>query len=296
MSHSIGVDIGGTKIATVLVDGTGRVIRRSVAPTPTSSDALIEAVAQSVRGLADEAAPLGVAVAGRVSSSGDRVLQSANLALSGVSMPRLLGTRLGRNATLLNDADAALLGESWQGAAMGHRNVFMVTLGSGVGGAILADGRLLRGAHGATGELGHTTVKRGGRQCGCGGRGCLDQYASGRALARYGSRHKGESLSGRDVTRAAQRGEEWAVSAVTDLAGWLAVGLANAVALVDPEVVLLSGGVGAAGEVVRGPVALALQTELGARGVPQGPTVLTGSLGPDAGAIGAAAKASGRFT
>lgn len=295
MTNSIGVDVGGTKIAAVLVNETGEILRRSVSLTPsTSPDALIEELAACVTGLEDHTAPLGVAVAGRISVDGRMVLQSANLALSGIALPRLVAARLGRDATLLNDADAALLGEVWRGAAAGRRHVLMVTLGSGVGGACLVDGNLLRGAHGAAGELGHTTVKFQGRRCGCGGRGCLDRYASGRALARYGRRRGGPTVrNGKDVTSAAARLESWALEAVEELAGWLAIGLANAVALIDPEEIVLAGGVGAAGEVVRVPVVKALNRELDARGVPARPEVSSARLGPDAGAIGAAMWAIG---
>ncbi|HOB05169.1 MAG TPA: ROK family protein [Propionibacteriaceae bacterium] len=295
---SIGVDLGGTKIAAALVAGDGTVLARALRPTPSgSARELADAVADAVLAVGADDASVGLAVAGRVSADGDVMLQSANLGLRDVPLSSLVTARSGHPVRLLNDADAALLGEHWLGAARGQDDVLMVTLGTGVGGAALVAGRLLRGAHGAAGEIGHATVKHDGRTCACGGRGCLDRYASGRALARYGTRRSGTRVrTGTDVTFAARRGESWAMAAIGDLAGWLAIGLANAIALLDPALIVLAGGLGTAGEVVRGPVAERLDCELQRRGVPGRPPVTSAQLHSEAGAIGAAAYTSGRFS
>lgn len=292
--HAIGVDIGGTKILAGIVDAEGNVGRTVRVETPIGSvRALADAVANVISVLTDEPAAIGLAVAGRV--SGRLVTQSANLRLTDARLADAVEALIPAECVLLNDADAALAAEHAFGIARQADDVFMLTVGTGIGGSHIVSGRLMTGAHGAANEVGHMTIKSGGRLCGCGGLGCLDQYGSGRALARYARayhrRAGGQGPIAYDLARAASEGEAYAVAAFDELGRWLALGIADVVALLDPELVVLAGGVATAGEPFEIAVRKHLDLELGRRGVHTGPRLARARLGHDAGMIGAAQTA-----
>lgn len=292
---SVGVDIGGTKISAGLVTAGGRIVDRAEVPTPLQpGEPLVRAVEDvlSRLGTVPRDCEIGVAVAGRVDPSRRSVLQSANLGMRDVPLAEWLEARLNRSCVLSNDADAALWAEKQFGAARGNAEVVMVTVGTGVGGSAIVDGKLLTGSSGAASEPGHMMVKLGGRLCGCGGRGCLDQYGRGRALARYARRrHRESELThpfSRQLGAGAAAGHPYALRAFEDLAYWLGVGIANIVMLLDPAQVILAGGVASAGAILADPVRAQLYRELQRRGVENRPIVATAALGEDAGVIGAA--------
>jgi glucokinase len=204
-----------------------------------------------------------------------------------------------------NDANTAALAETRFGAGRGHRFVLCITLGTGIGGALVMDQRVFRGANGMAGEFGHIQVVSGGHRCECGNRGCWEQYASGNALVRdareliaAGSpvahhhrsivRGEPERLTGPQVTQAARDGDPLSVELLADMGRWLGVGLAGMTAAFDPGCIIVGGGVSAAGDLLLAPTRDAFRRALVGRGFRAEPTIVTASLGADAGFIGAA--------
>ena len=183
---NVGIDIGGTKIAGGVVGTDGTIVERLRVPTPTDTGALADAVADMVRELASrhDVHAVGVAAAGFIDRTRSVMLHAPNIDWNNVPLRAQFEQRIGRPVTLENDANAAGWGEYRFGAGRGSVDMVMVTLGTGVGGAVITDGSLLIGANGSAAELGHLRFVRGGRPCGCGQNGCLEQYASGRALQR----------------------------------------------------------------------------------------------------------------
>jgi len=287
----VGVDVGGTKILAGAVDATGRVVARARVATPAGADALSGAIAEAVGALGIGAgAPIGVAIAGRVSRDGRTLVQAANLGLADVPVADLVERRLSTATRLVNDADAAMWAECRVGAARGCADAVMVAVGTGVGGSAVTGGRLVTGAHGGAGEIGHMVVKRDGRRCTCGGRGCLDQYGSGRALwrhARRGYRHLRIDPPA-DLGAAADAGDAVALAAYDRIGRWLGAGIADVAALLDPERIVLAGGIAASTHAFAETVDRHLRDELHRRGVAAVPSVVRAELGADAGMIGAA--------
>jgi glucokinase len=307
---ALGVDVGGTKVAGGVVAPDGNVLATARRSTPTASVAETEAaVAEVVAELVDAhggpMAAVGVGAAGWFDRTGDVVLFSPHLAWRHSSLRRDLAARLQRPVWVGNDADAAAWAEYRFGAARGAELALCVTLGTGIGGGIVAGGRLQRGAHGVAGEWGHMRVVPDGRLCPCGNRGCWEQYASGSALAttarevatrspaaaaRLLDRVHGDAarLTGEDVARAAAEGDPVALSLVSDVGEWLGQGIADLAAVLDPDVVVIGGGVSVLGEMVLRPARERLDRALPGRGFRPGPRVVGAALGARAGLVGAA--------
>lgn len=195
----------------------------------------------------------------------------------GFPLRERLGERFGASVVIDNDANTGALGEARFGAGRGHRHLLYVNVGTGIGAGVVLNGRLYRGADGLAGEIGHVTVARNGRSCACGKRGCLEAYASGRAIG------------GPEVTRAAAAGDASARGRLDDAARWLALALGGAANVLNPSALILGGGVSEAGELLLAPLRIHLATHL-MPGLPA-PTVVRASLGYDAGVIGALALA-----
>lgn len=310
----VGVDVGGSKVLAVVVAPDGSVVRRARAVTPGRlvspelvEDALTLAVTEAAAG--EEVAAVGVAAAGFVDASGERVVFAPHLPWRGEDVRRRLAERWGTPVVLDNDANCAAHAEVTFGAARGASLVVAVTLGTGIGGALVVDGRVLRGATGMAGEFGHMQVVPDGAPCECGRRGCWEQYSSGNALVRYARARLGHEpsvlvelcdgdpahLTGPMVTEAAAEGDLVARSAFASVGEWLGIGLANLVAAVDPELVVVGGGVSAAGDRLLQPARDALARSVVGAGHRRLPLVVPAALGPDAGAIGAADLARRTF-
>lgn len=287
----IGIDIGGSKIAAALVDGAEVVARvdrvtpeRTTAPKVVE-DVLVEAV-DELRSAYDVAG-VGVGAAGFVDATRQRVAFAPHLAWRDEPLAERLAARLGVPVAVDNDANVALLAEQAYGAARGADDVVLVALGTGIGGGVLVAGRLYRGRGGMAGEFGHMQVVPDGRPCECGRTGCWEQYCSGKALARF-ARDAGRDLEGPGLTAAAQAGDIVAGGAFTDVGRWLGVGLANLVAALDPELVVIGGGVSAAGELLLAPARASLASSVVGGAHRDVPRVVRAELGPQAGLIGAA--------
>lgn len=265
--------MGGTKIAVGPVDPAGAQLAPPIVDLSRTEDSEaflsgLEATLRRALTTFERFSPgaVGLACAGTVDTDRGVVVTSPNLPLDEVPLAALLQEALGIPVILENDANAALFGESVAGAAVGLRHVVMLTLGTGIGGALLLDGRLYHGAGGAAGELGHVVVQMGGLPCKCGMKGCFEMYASGLALARYAGsrvrdperdpggallrlREQGQ-LSGGAVARLAREGHRGALESVRQLADWLGIGLANLTNTFNPEMIVVGGGVGELGELL----------------------------------------------
>ncbi|MDQ4085381.1 MAG: ROK family glucokinase [Actinomycetota bacterium] len=304
----IGVDIGGTKVVAGVVDGDGRVRSRVRADTPAQDPArLREVVTAMVRELAGShpVQTVGVGAAGLVDAHRAVVTFAPNIAWRHEPVAAWLRRDTGLPVVVENDANAAAWAEARFGAARGEDGVVTLTVGTGIGGGIVTGGRLQRGSNGVAAELGHLVVAPEGRRCGCGARGCWEAYASGNALVAHarelarespGSARtlldlvggRPESIRGRDVTRAADLGDPAAVAAFRVLGIWLARGMANISAVLDPGTFVLGGGVAAAGALVVEPAVEHLRDLLARSAARPVPDVRVAALGDDAGLIGAA--------
>ncbi|WP_405372644.1 MULTISPECIES: ROK family glucokinase [unclassified Microbacterium] len=308
---NVGIDIGGTKIAGGVVDEDGTILERRRVPTPTEPPALADAVAEMVRDLvaSHEVHAVGVAAAGFIDVTRSVILHAPNIDWVDEPLRTELEGRIGRPVTLENDANAAGWGEFRFGAGRDVRDMVMLTLGTGVGGAAIIGGELLVGGNGIAGELGHIRFERGGRPCGCGQRGCLEQYASGRALQREAgdiaaSGELGAALAAARsedgiVPAAAMAeliaaGDPGALEAVHRVATALGEACGGFQAVLDPELFVIGGGVADLGERLLHPVREAYATALPGYGERPIASFAIATLGNDAGLIGVADLAGGR--
>jgi glucokinase len=305
---AIGVDIGGTKVSAGVVDDDGRVIDRELRPTPGHDVAETEAIiVEVVKELAarHEVAAVGVGAAGWIANDHATVLFSPHLAWRDEPLHAALSDQIGLPLVVENDANAAAWAEYRYGAAQGQPVVVCVTLGTGIGGGLVVDGNLYRGAFGIACEYGHMTLVPDGRRCACGNRGCWEMYASGRALARDARELVEESpmaaerllelaavspdgLSGPVVTAAAAEGDPAAEAICTTMGRWLGRGLANLAAVLDPSIFVIGGGVSQAGELLLRPAREEFVHTLTGRGFRPVADLVSAALGPDSGLVGAA--------
>lgn len=303
----IGVDVGGTKVLAGVVDAHGRVLRTARRETPGRrvdarrvEDAVVEAVLEV--GAGNRIDGVGVAAAGFVDAAGERVMFAPHLPWQGEPVRGLLAERWGVPVALDNDATCAALAEWTYGAARDAASAVVITMGTGIGGGLVLDGRVVRGANGMAGEFGHMQLVPDGQPCECGGRGCWEQYSSGNALVRFARERLGEQptmleelcagrpdqLTGPMVTTAAEAGDLVAREAFASVGEWLGIGTANLVAAFDPEVVVVGGGVSAAGERLLEPARTALVRSLVGAAHRVVPPLVAAQLGPQAGLVGAA--------
>jgi glucokinase len=309
MTYTVGVDVGGTKVLGGVVDELGNVVKTSRRDTPHEGGAALTATISDVaRELAAEfeVARVGVSAAGFVSSDRKTMLATPNIAgWNGVQLEEQLASQIGLPVVLENDGNAAAWGEKRFGAGRGKANMLLLTVGTGIGGGIIVNDQLLRGAFGIAAEVGHLRVLPEGHLCGCGARGCFEQYASGNALLRHAreavaaspdlargllARGDGtlEGLTGRAITEAAREGDHVALAAFNTTAQWLGAGIASLSVLLDPECVVIGGGVIDAGEILLAPTRLAMERYMPFAGKHPYPEIIAATLGNEAGLVGAA--------
>ena len=301
MNPSIGVDIGGTKVLAAIVDSAGRVLDTEATATPGPGSGVDNATVEEVEDALVEVVSrligqygrltVGVAAAGFVSHDGERVRFAPHLPWRdeplSARLTKRLGNRMLSRVRVENDATAALWAEARFGAAQDVPDSLMVTLGTGIGGALVWRGMLARGRNGMAGEFGHMRLVPDGRPCQCGLSGCWEQYCSGRALNRAAA-EAGSSLSGRALIMAARDGDPAAAAAYEEVGSWLGVGLANLVAAIDPALIVIGGGVSSAGELLLEPARTSLRANLVGASHRDLPDVTGALLGPLAGVVGAA--------
>ncbi len=304
--HSIGIDIGGTKIAGALVSDEGEIITDLREPTPAGDPAaIIDVVIDMIERLrvGTDVVAAGVAAAGFIDAAQSTVYYAPNINWRHEPFRDRLRERIDLDITIDNDANAAGWAEFRFGAARDARDMTMLTIGTGVGGAIVTGDRLLRGGFGAAGELGHLRVVPDGLPCGCGARGCIEQYGSGRALLRMAGeiadaggiglqlaaeRDRAGALTGEIVGRLIADGDAGAVHALRQLGHWLGQACASLSAVLDPELFVFGGGVSVAGDLLLDPIRDAYLAHLPARGYHPEPRFVVAQLVNDAGVVGAA--------
>jgi glucokinase len=305
---TVGIDIGGTKVLAGVVDVYGRVLTRQRRLTPGRS---VSAVEDTIVDLVEElrrihpVLAVGVGAAGFVDVGRSTVTFSPHLAWRDEPLRSAVAERIHLPVVVDNDANTAALAESRFGAGVGHRFVLCVTLGTGIGGALVLDHRVFRGANGMAGEFGHMQVVKDGHRCPCGNRGCWEQYASGNALERDARElvaagspmahhlrsvagEDVESLTGVQISDAARAGDPLSRELLADIGDWLGVGLAGLTAAFDPSCIIVGGGLSEAGDLLLEPARIAFRRSLTGRGHRPEPPIRAASLGVDAGFIGAA--------
>jgi glucokinase len=306
---AIGVDLGGTKMLVGVVDSERRIVYRSTAPSRgLRQDELLDTLERELDA-AREARPDVVGAGLGIPCTIDRqrgvAIVAVNLEIADLPIRELMTERLGLPVLIDNDANVAILAEHRFGAARGARNAVMLTIGTGIGGGLIVDGRLYRGSTGAGAELGHTVIDADGPRCqgNCPNRGCVEALASGTAIAREGlaaaeaapasplgrTLAEGVTLDGRAVTDAALAGDETARGVLEQIGKRLGVALSSLANIFDPDVIVIGGGASRAGELLAGPA----REELASRALPpmNGTPVAIAELGPEAGMIGAATMA-----
>ena len=267
--YGFGADVGGTTIKMGLFEMDGTLVEKWEIPTDTTEKGahILQDIAATVHGkmvendlTKDMVEGIGIGVPGAVDKDGV-VNRAVNLGWDIVPLAEELGKLSGMKVKVGNDANVAALGEMWKGGGLGQKNIVMVTLGTGVGGGIIIDGQILTGANGAGGEIGHICVNyEETDQCGCGNRGCLEQYASATGIVRLAKKKleagtadtvlNAENLTAKDVFDAVKAGDQVAMEIAEEFGRYLGYALANIAALVDPEAIVIGGGVSKAGEIL----------------------------------------------
>ncbi len=316
MPYVVGVDLGGTKFAVgaLSTDGAQTCAFASQATLPHQGaddvvariaaqvEATIGATMKQTGASRDEFLGVGVGAPGPLRRADGIVVVAPNLGWHDYPLRDRIAERVGLPVTLDNDATCATVGEWWIGAARGARNVVGITIGTGIGGGLIIDGRLHHGSNDVAGEIGHTTIETGGRRCKCGNYGCLEAYASGPAIAER-AREALDSdtpsllrtlspdraaLTAQHVYDAARAGDEIAREVVRDTARYLGAGVANLLNIVNPDVVVLAGGVTEAGEQLLAPLRAEVRKRA-FRPAVEAARIVPGSLGNRAGVAGAVA-------
>ena len=308
MSHTVGVDVGGTKIAAGLVDENGRVLARERTESPaTDPPEIVRTIGELVRSLAgtETIEAVGVSAAGFVDKARAMIVFAPNLAWRDEPLKRFLEDELDLPVVVENDANAAAWGEFTFGAGEDVEDLLMVTVGTGVGGGIVIDGELVRGGFGMGAEVGHISLVPGGVMCGCGNLGCLESYGSGSALVRVSRELAGADpdaakelvaraggdptrITGPLVTEAARAGDPFALARLVELGHWLGQGVATLTAVLDPNVVVIGGGVSDAGDLLLDPIRDSFERHVTGRGHRPMLEVRQAMLGNAGGLIGAA--------
>jgi glucokinase len=303
---TVGIDIGGSKVMAGVIDGSGTVLAVEQRPTLGHDVRAVEdTIVELVQGFARQydVAAVGIGAAGFVEASRSVVMFSPHLKWRREPLRARVAERLRVPVVVDNDANAAALAESRFGAGRGHRFVLCVTMGTGIGGALVLDQRVYRGANGMAGEFGHMQVVPQGHQCQCGNRGCWEQYASGNALVREAREmvrtnsplaHRlrelvdgdADALEGPQITEAAQQGDPLSIELIAEIGTWLGVGLAGLTAAFDPHCIIIGGGLSAAGDLLVVPTREAFSRSLTGHGHREEPLITVAQLGPQAGMVG----------
>ena len=314
MTLSIGIDIGGTKVAAGVVDETGSLLAQARRRTPSRDpEHLVDVVVEIVRQLLSEhtVEAIGVGAAGFVDASRATVLFAPNLAWRDAKLRDEIAERVQLPVVVENDANCAAWGEYRFGAGEEQSDLVVLTIGTGIGAGLILGGTLYRGAFGIAGEPGHVRVVPGGRLCGCGNHGCWEQYCSGTALVRAAqeiaterpedgrrllemAEDNVENIDGPVVTRAAQEGDPAAMDCFQEVGRWLGQGLADIAAVLDPARFVIGGGVSDAGALLLDPARETYAAALTGRGHRPAADIVAATLGSEAGLIGAADLARSR--
>ena len=305
--YAVGIDIGGTKIAGALVNREGKLLKELRVPTPaTDPDAIVDAVVGLIKTLSEGevVTAAGVAAAGFIDAEQANIVYAPNIGWRNEPFKAKLEAKLDIPVFIENDANAAGWAEFRHGAGRGFKHMVMLTIGTGVGGAVVVDSHLLRGGFGIAGELGHMRLIEDGEPCGCGNNGCLESYGSGTALLKSAKKlassgdatgarlreleEEAGELTGTQVYQAIQEGDVGALALLRQLGTHIGTAIGSLVAILDPEVVVIGGGVSAAGDLLLDPIREAYLAHLPARGFRPELKIVAAEFLNDAGLVGAA--------
>ena len=312
--YRIGVDLGGTNIAVGLVDDSMKIIKKKSLPTGAdrAPELIVDDMAKLCLAVCEEQGikvsdldGVGIATPGIANDDNGMVEYTNNLPFRKFPIAKLLGEKIGfNNIKIANDANAAAWGEAVAGAAKGSASSIMITLGTGVGGGIVSDGKILTGFNKAGGELGHIVIEIDGAPCSCGRRGCWEAYSSATALIRMTkekieeckregrktlmTEYAKEKVSGRTACDAMRAGDEAAKEVYDKYVHYLATGLTNIVNIFQPEVISLGGGVSNEGQSLIDALEPQIRSEQYGQGIVASTQIRIAKLGNDAGIIGAA--------
>jgi glucokinase len=312
---AVGIDIGGTKILTAVVNSRGEIVSSDERPTPVtkSREVVIQAIVDSAdcvlkrfNGAISDISAIGIGAAGISNPEAGVLFTSPNLpALRNVLLRDILQERLGKRTFLTNDANAAALGEFYFGAGGGVRNFIYITISTGIGGGVIIDGKIYAGAIGAAGEVGHMTIDDDGPVCNCGNRGCWETLASGTALAREArqrvlegaktsileyARGDVDKITAQVVHNAAEQGDRLAKELIARTGYYVGVGLANLINIFNPELIVIGGGLSNIGDMLLKP-AYKVAEERAFKESYQSVRFASVELGGNSGVLGAAAFA-----
>ncbi|MFC4504796.1 MULTISPECIES: ROK family glucokinase [Streptomyces] len=305
---TVGVDLGGTKITAATVDPAGKVVSRVRIPTPHDPDRIADTIAEAVQRVRkswDDVRAVGVGAAGYVDADRSTVRFAPNPGWRDKAIGDIVQEATRLPVVVENDANAAAWGEFIHGAGAGHEDMLMVMAGAGLGGGVISRGRLFRGRFGMAGEIGHYRAVPDGLGCPCGQHGCMEQYASGAAHTRRAREMAAgdprraatvlalgdgtpSGLQGRHVTEAALGGDPFCLEVFARSGRWLGQALADLGSVLDPSLLVIGGGLGDTGELIRRPAEVAYRRALGGGRHRVYAEVRTATVGPDAGLIGAA--------
>jgi glucokinase len=305
---TIGVDIGGTKVAAGVVDPRGNIVAATRRDTPADDPHQTAGViADAIRELAadHEVVGVGLGAAGFVDADRSTVVFAPNLAWRDEPLRAAIETSVGLPVVVENDANAAAWAEARFGAGRGEDYVVVITVGTGIGGGVVVDGSLLRGQFGVAAEIGHINIVPDGRRCGCGLQGCWEQYASGRALVQEAHElanaspamakdllalagGRADLITGPMITQAAKTGDVVALQCFDEIGRWLGRGMAQLAAILDPGLFVIGGGVSSAGDILREPALQSYRKHLTARGHRPLADIRIAEMGGEAGIVGAA--------
>ena len=309
MKYYVGIDLGGTNTKLGLVDESGNIIFTTIAKTDS-----IEGFSETIIRLSNilkaqietsnvsfsDVKSVGIGVPGPVLNN--RIVKFwANFPWkNGVDLALEFEKNLGIPVKADNDVNVITLGEMWQGAGQGYKNVLGLAIGTGIGGGIIVDGKLISGLNGAGGEVGHIKIEHNGKLCGCGQKGCWEAYASATGIIREAQSRlavnkqnllykmtKGRDLEAKDVFDAARKGDEFSLDIVDYEAEKLALGIGNLLSILDPEIVVVGGGVALAGDFLFDRVKEKLK-DVAFPSILENLKIVTATLGNDAGILGAA--------
>lgn len=299
-SIALGIDIGGTNVKIAFVKERGEVLAQGSVPTDPERgpELFAESVAQAAKQMAaesgiswDAVSGAGIGAAGFLDVPRGYIEESVNLHWYNVPIVELLEKELGKSVVLDNDANVAALGEVWLGAGQSAKSALCVTLGTGVGGGIVIDGHIYRGVSTMAGEIGHIQIKNHGELCNCGHYGCLETLASATALVREGKAAgltaKNGELTSKDIFEQAAAGVVAAQRVIDEMVHWLALGLSICSNLINPDVIVIAGGVVGAGDALMEPLRSEFRKEALHR-VAQPCRIVPATLGSQAGVLGAA--------
>lgn len=306
--YRVGVDIGGTNIAAAIVNEEGKILYKRSNPTNADRrpNGILDVIISTIKELMEntelsrEVKGIGIGVPGVCNIEKGIVEFAPNLFWNDVKIVEIMEKKFSLPTYIDNDANAAALGEAWCGAGKGKKNIVCITLGTGVGSGLILNGEIYHGAKNGAGELGHITVVEDGPKCNCGNNGCLEALAAAPAILKAGKEAivNGketllteidlESLTTKDIFDGAKKGDRVCLDIVNQVANHLGLALANVVNILNPEQIIIGGGVAAAGDILFNPLKDIIRKRA-LKGLFDGLEIVKAQLGNDAGIVGAAA-------